>query len=63
MSRGPVIRHKPSFVPSIPIVPIGTHRLVLYVMAPDYGRLWTGGGLLGLVYRQSHPGFCGSGDV
>ena len=32
---GPVIHHKPSLVPSVPIVPMGTHRLVC-----DGPQLW-----------------------
>ena len=35
MSEGPVMRHIPSLVPSVPIVPMGAHRLVC-----DGPRLW-----------------------
>ena len=56
---GPVIRHISSLVPSVPIIPMGTHRLV----CDGPPTMAACGGLLGLDYRQIHPGFCGSGHV
>ena len=38
MSGGPVIHHIPGLVPSVPIVPMGRHRLVCD--GPDYGSPW-----------------------
>ena len=54
-----VQRHILSLVPSVPIVPMGRHRLV----CDGPPTMAACGGLLGLVYRQIHPGFCGSGHV
>ena len=53
-----MIRHIPSLVPSVPIVSMGTHRLVC-----DGLRLWPPVEDCLDWYRQIHPGFCGSGHV